>query len=572
MTFVSEVKMRRLSLMKILLLALASVLFLLPLSCGGDDDDDSRGGVYVPPDDDTNDDVDDDVDDDADDDADDDVNDDADDDTQECIDEDSDTYGDNCSAGPDCNDENGEIWQWLDAYADEDEDGFGGGELLQMCSGDSLPTGFFAEYEDCDDANFLINPGAPELPDDGIDQNCDDIDLTLSDETGVFVTPTGLGAGAGTMADPVRTLFAGVFLATEREKVVFVAAGDYVDDVETSVSIFGGYEPDGWTRDMEANLTTLTAETIAAITLVNSNRGQHRRLNKDESKERNIFSHPVAIQGFTLIGGSGDSYSDGIINNEHVHATIANNTINGGSGESSTSGVHNGSDAMMLLVDNIINGGSPTGDESYSYGFVNWGTATLANNIINGGSPPGGDSFSYGFYNLNYATTLVNNVIDGGSGGQSCGIYNNDGTMGDLVIINNIINAGVGDASFPIVTCATGTGILLNNNILNVDVNCMIFQHDYFNDTYECVAETPSEVNACAWTICEEASGHISNDPLFVDPDGGDFHLQDTSPCMDTGINPVPAYIPLGFLDFDFDGDARPYGAGWDIGADEWRP
>jgi formylglycine-generating enzyme required for sulfatase activity len=72
---VSEVKMRRFSLLNILLLTIASILFVLPLSCGDDDDDDSRGGVYVPPDDDTNDDVDDDVDDDADDD----VNDDADD-------------------------------------------------------------------------------------------------------------------------------------------------------------------------------------------------------------------------------------------------------------------------------------------------------------------------------------------------------------------------------------------------------------------------------------------------------------------------------------------------------------
>ena len=27
----------------------------------------------------------------------------------------------------------------------------------------------------------------------------------------------------------------------------------------------------------------------------------------------------------------------------------------------------------------------------------------------------------------------------------------------------------------------------------------------------------------------------ISEDPLFVDPDNGDFHLQAESPCIDTG-------------------------------------
>jgi len=25
-------------------------------------------------------------------------------------------------------------------------------------------------------------------------------------------------------------------------------------------------------------------------------------------------------------------------------------------------------------------------------------------------------------------------------------------------------------------------------------------------------------------------------------------------------------------VEFDFEGDARPYGAGWDIGIDEWTP
>jgi len=60
--------------------------------------------------------------------------------------------------------------------------------------------------------------------------------------------------------------------------------------------------------------------------------------------------------------------------------------------------------------------------------------------------------------------------------------------------------------------------------------------------------------------------------PLFVDPDSGDFHLQSDSPCIDNGIDPVPDYIGPDLVEFDFDGDARPYGAGWDIGADEWTP
>jgi formylglycine-generating enzyme required for sulfatase activity len=87
--------MRRFSLMKIALIVLASILFVLPLSCGDDDDDDGRGDVYVPPgDDDLNDDFDDDTDDDSDDDVDDDTDDDTDDDADDDTDDDvdDDTY------------------------------------------------------------------------------------------------------------------------------------------------------------------------------------------------------------------------------------------------------------------------------------------------------------------------------------------------------------------------------------------------------------------------------------------------------------------------------------------------
>jgi hypothetical protein len=57
--------------------------------------------------------------------------------------------------------------------------------------------------------------------------------------------------------------------------------------------------------------------------------------------------------------------------------------------------------------------------------------------------------------------------------------------------------------------------------------------------------------------------GSLSVDPRFVDPTSGDFHLRDDSPCIDAGglTNAPP---------IDIDGDARPFGDGFDIGVDEW--
>ena len=55
--------------------------------------------------------------------------------------------------------------------------------------------------------------------------------------------------------------------------------------------------------------------------------------------------------------------------------------------------------------------------------------------------------------------------------------------------------------------------------------------------------------------------GNIDADPLFVDPDHGDYHLQRGSPCIDSGTDTG--------LDHDFDGNFRPIGD-YDMGAFEF--
>ena len=56
---------------------------------------------------------------------------------------------------------------------------------------------------------------------------------------------------------------------------------------------------------------------------------------------------------------------------------------------------------------------------------------------------------------------------------------------------------------------------------------------------------------------------YVEGDPMFVYPAGADFHLRQDSPAIDQGS---PADAPA----MDFEGHARPYGAGLDIGADEY--
>jgi hypothetical protein len=72
----------------------------------------------------------------------------------------------------------------------------------------------------------------------------------------------------------------------------------------------------------------------------------------------------------------------------------------------------------------------------------------------------------------------------------------------------------------------------------------------------------------CNWAFSDigpdavSGTQNINADPLFVNPAQGDFHLQSMSPAKDKAD-------PGGARSFDIDGDARPQGSGFDIGADE---
>jgi len=54
---------------------------------------------------------------------------------------------------------------------------------------------------------------------------------------------------------------------------------------------------------------------------------------------------------------------------------------------------------------------------------------------------------------------------------------------------------------------------------------------------------------------------NVYGDPAFVDAGGGDYHIGPGSAAIDRGVDAGLAY--------DFDGEPRPRGAGYDIGADE---
>ncbi|MEW6382033.1 MAG: MopE-related protein [bacterium] len=166
--------------------------------------------------------------------------------------------------------------------------------------------------------------------------------------------------------------------------------------------------------------------------------------------------------------------------------------------------------------------------------------------------------------------TITQNRASRSGGGIYC-------TTASPIIANCVINGNTATRS--------GGGIYCTASSSPTIVNCTLLENSSINGGgIYCDSSLPSITNCIFWNdvpneIYHEkdldlsvtysdiqgdyvGEGNIDADPLFVDRTAGNFHLQPTSPCIDAGTS-------MGAPSFDKDGNSRPYGAGYDMGAYE---
>ncbi|MFL1013649.1 putative metal-binding motif-containing protein, partial [Flavisericum labens] len=76
----------------------------------------------------------------------------------------------------DCDGQTDEGLTFVDYYADTDGDSYGDPDVM-VSTCDGAPSDYVTDNTDCDDTKNTIHPGATEIPDNGIDEDCDGSDL-----------------------------------------------------------------------------------------------------------------------------------------------------------------------------------------------------------------------------------------------------------------------------------------------------------------------------------------------------------------------------------------------------------
>jgi hypothetical protein len=203
-------------------------------------------------------------------------------------------------------------------------------------------------------------------------------------------------------------------------------------------------------------------------------------------------------------------------------------------------------------------------------------SATVTNCTFSGNTATTGNGLGGGMYNLDSSLTVTNCTFSGNSAGAGGGGMMNDeyssSTVTNCTFSRNNAFYGGGmynyNHSWPAVTNCTfsGNSAVLGGGMYNESsssptVTNNILWEDSPDEIYNLGSSpivTYSDIQG-GFT----GTGNIDADPKFVDAANEDYHLQQGSPCIDTGT-------PSGAPATDLEGNPRPQGAGYDMGAYEF--
>jgi parallel beta-helix repeat protein len=426
-----------------------------------------------------------------------------------------------------------------------------------------------------------------------------------------YVAPSCTG-----VPDPCYTrVQAAVDAADDPDDVIKVATGTYTDAnyyirghtqvvyINKSVTIRGGYTTTNWaTSDPEANPTTLDAQgqgrvlyiSVAGVgevitPMIEGLRitggyiqpvqpwgawGGGMYINATATISNNrVFSNTASFGGgmflrsraATLCGNTVTSntadFGGGLFLDVSV-ATLSGNTVSANTATTCGGGL------CMDLSDATLSGNTVSGNTAYRCGgglYLRESDATLSGNTVSGNTVSG-DNTAYrcggGLYLRESDATLINTVVADNQAPTGGGLWLEDSSP--RLLHTTIARNGGGDGSGVYVTDAWGTysSVALTNTIL-VSHTVGIYVSSGNTATLEATLwGTDTWANEADWggdgTVIN-GTVNLWDDPDFVDPGAGDYHIGPGSAAIDTGVDAG--------VTTDIHGQARD--ANPDLGADE---
>lgn len=238
----------------------------------------------------------------------------------------------------------------------------------------------------------------------------------------------------------------------------------------------------------------------------------------------------VSIEGIEITNG-GDEY--GALWSSEADVTLQDCVVTGNASENALLGVAGGS----LLVadtevrDNVSEGRAVVWAEEADVTFVR---DLVTDNVGVMDDPNGVYPFDLTDADFEMHNTLVRDVR---AWGPIVSVW-----TGTMLVTNSVIFVGSGEAG---VYGWEGVDVVVENSVFygdGADNNSVGAAGKPIVVEYSSFYDLP--VDVCIDGICgavDTSSGNLTQDPRFVDVEGGDFRLDDYSPCVDAG-NPSSMY------------------------------